>query len=195
MAARRRSEIVVEWNDREWTSMLRAMGEKDGRKVARTAINQTARQTRTEAARRIAKLMGIKVGEARKALQIIFASQNRLEARVIASGRPRNLIHFQARQTRKGVTAKAWGTRKLYKGSFIITSPQGQKLVMKRRGKDRLPIEPLWGPSVPDTMVNEEIRAALQQVIVERLPKNLRRQYERRQRLIQGLAARGRGMS
>ncbi|WP_026986526.1 phage tail protein, partial [Fodinicurvata fenggangensis] len=180
MAARRRSDFQVKWNDREWNAMLRAMGEKDGREVARQAINQTARQTRTEAARKIAKIMGIKVTTARKSLQILHASRQRLEARIIASGRPRNLIHFSARQTRKGVTAKAWGSRKLYKGSFIVTTRQGQKLVMKRRGKDRLPIDPLFGPSVPDTMIDEQVRAALQFLVEERLPRNLQRQYDRR---------------
>lgn len=191
MAARRRSEFQVKWDDREWNAMLRAMGEKDGREVARQAINQTARQTRTEAARKIAKIMGMKVTGARNALQIVHASRQRLEARVIASGRPRNLIHFSARQTRRGVTAKAWGTRKLYKGTFIITARNGQRLVMKRTGKESLPIAPLFGPSVPDTMIDEQVRAALQFLVEERLPRNLRRQYDRRQRLIARRAARG----
>ena len=44
-----------------------------------------------------------------------------------------SLIKFGARQTKKGVSAKAWGKRKIYRGAFIGGGRNsGKRLVFKK---------------------------------------------------------------
>ena len=44
-----------------------------------------------------------------------------------------NAIEFGARQTKKGVSAKIWGVRKVYRGAFIGSGRNsGKQLVFKR---------------------------------------------------------------
>lgn len=68
-----------------------------------------------------------------------------------ASARGINLIAFGARaRKRNGVTArvKKGGVPTVTKSAFIATGKNGAKLVFKRRGKSRLPIDALYGPSI-----------------------------------------------
>ena len=54
------------------------------------------------------------------------------------------LKDFKPVQTKAGVSAKAWGKRKVYEGAFIVDSIG--RHVFKRRTAKRLPIDKLHGP-------------------------------------------------
>ncbi len=73
-------------------------------------------------------------------------------------GRPLSLIHFGARQTRKGVSVKVRKDRgrRVIKGAFVAPDKGGHFRVFKRKGKERLPIESKYTLSVPQ-MFNKEI--------------------------------------
>lgn len=79
-----------------------------------------------------------------------------LGARVLGQGirltgyfRGIGLLNYGARQTDAGVTAAVFrgGARSLREGAFIATLRNGNRQVMKRKGKARLPIETQYGPT------------------------------------------------
>ena len=64
--------------------------------------------------------------------------------------RYKNVIEFGARQTKKGVSAKVWGKRRVYKGAFIGSGRNsGKQLVFKKRKDDPKRIEALHGALLP----------------------------------------------
>lgn len=139
---------------RDMISTLNGLERKAAPRAMSRALNRTATHTRKNAVSEIATLMGIgRKTAVRDEIKIVPATINKLSARLTSSYQPLNLINFRARQTKKGVTASAWGKRKLYKSAFIQTMPKaGKKLVMKRKGKPRLPLQQLYGPSVSNTL-------------------------------------------
>ena len=162
------------------------------------ALNRAATKVRSEAVKRVARDMGLKQKDARRSFQIVRATRAKPEAVIIITGKPIGLIKFGARQTRRGVTAKAWGKRKLYKGAFIAPTSgsggvQAFKLVGGRRGKPRarksgpqagrpyrpeLPINKLFGPSVPQTFADREVLRFVNRVAVITVDKNFQRDMD-----------------
>lgn len=83
---------------------------------------------------------------------------------------------YKARQTRKGVTvAVTPGKRKLieHRGNraFIVAKIGGH--VFAREGKERLPIKKLFGPSLPATFLQDEVRRAWTATATEAMPRRL----------------------
>ncbi|MDJ0513082.1 MAG: phage tail protein [Methyloceanibacter sp.] len=141
-------------------------------KIMNQAINRTAQQARTASVRSISKTMGLKQKDLRSALTLIRSNFTTLRAILVGRGRPLNLIRFGARQTRKGVSAKAYGHRRVYEGSFIAKG-----IVAARRGRARLPIKALFGPGVAKELKNQKPK--VDKVIIERWPINLRQAFRR----------------
>jgi len=144
-------------------------------KAATRSLNRTNDQVATIARRLIAKEMGIPVKAVRAGMFKFKATRQRLGAATVARGRPLNLARFKARQTKRGVSASAWGKRKVYKGAFIAN--QG-RTVFKRTSKQRLPIRPVWGPSIPKTMLKAAIIKAMQQHARNQWQKNFARDMQ-----------------
>ncbi|MDY0882302.1 phage tail protein [Dongia soli] len=172
----------------QFKQALSQLGEKHFRAAGMIAVNDTARQANNLAVKLVAKESGLKSSDVRKRVRIIRASRSTLTAIVRGSGRALPLYTFNARQTKAGVSAKAWGKRKVYRGSFIATMRTGHVGVFTRTGDDRLPIKELFGPGVAGTMGRAEVRAQIEALIRERLPINVKRQMERRLRAISGKA-------
>ena len=80
------------------------------------------------------------------------------EWRFYVSGKPLSLIHFGARQTKKGVSVKVRKDRgrRVIKGAFVAPDKGDHPRVFMREGKKRLPIESKHTLSVPQ-MFNKEI--------------------------------------
>ncbi len=167
-------DIDVSVNFREVERMVRHLpGLVE--KAATRSLNRTNNQVATIAGRLIAKKMGISSKVVRAGLFKIKASKRNLSAVTTASGRPLNLIRFKSRQTKRGVSASAWGKRKVYKGAFI--GNQG-RTVFKRTGQQRLPIKPVWGPSIPKTMVQDIIVNAMSDHAHNQWQKNFARDMQ-----------------
>lgn len=85
---------------------------------------------------------------------------------------------FAPRQTKKGVTAKAWGKRKLYRHAFMAQMKSGHMGIYRREGRERLPIKEMYGPSVPREMATNEIvnemHDTFEERVIARLPANVR---------------------
>lgn len=158
------------------------------------ALNQTATQVRNNAASRIAKAGGFKAMDVRKAMDIHKARPGGLSAVVTATGRSVTLYHAsrtQPVQTKRGVRANAWGKSKVYQGTFLAEMPgSGHVGIFRRKTFSRLPIQELFGPSIPRLMRQPAIRTAIDEVVPVRLRTNIARQVDRELRKRAGLAKR-----
>ena len=174
-------------------SSLNDIGRKALPKAGARTLNRAATSSRSVAVREVAREMGLVQKRVRDQTKITKATPNKLFAVVSAKGGPIALIHFAAREVKRGVTARAWGKRKLYPGTFIgrtktrkaggPLTATGGKQVFRRVSKSRLPIRKLWGPSVPKTMALDVIARAWEskasETIRKRLPRELRREVDR----------------
>lgn len=144
------------------------------RQAAARALNRTAEQVQSAAVKEIARETGLKQKDVRVAMSRRRAKASNLVAVVIATGRAVNLIRF-TKQTREqarragGVIANAWGKSRLYPGTFIANLG---RTVFVRRGKERLPIRAVHGPSIPREMAREKVAKHLETVIKTRWPIN-----------------------
>lgn len=130
---------------------MAALGEKAPLALMR-AINRTASNARTAMTRVIAGDLGIKASIVRDRVKVSEAKRNHLGATLYASPKRIPLIQFKAKGPRpsrgrgRGVTAKIGAGR--YPHAFIARMTSGHEGVFQRRGKRRLPITELHGPSI-----------------------------------------------
>lgn len=143
-------------------------------KAAVRSLNRTARKVRTIARRSTAKRMGLAQKAIKSRMDIDKARPNRLTVLVTGRGKPFNLIRFGARQIKRGVSAKPWGKRRVFRGAFIATMPNGKRIVVARRGEARLPLKALFGPGLARTMADEEVVRAMETTGSETLEKEMR---------------------
>lgn len=130
-------------------------------KAFRRAINHTGDKARTKVRRSLAKQMGLTQKRLRQldALHTRRANFGALEYTITGSGKAISLKEFGARQFRYGVRARPWGQSRRFEGTFIFAgNPRSGKFVagghvFKRTSGASLPIEKLWGPSVPRELV------------------------------------------
>ena len=135
------------------------------------ALNRTAAEARTQVVRKLASQTGLKQKSIREKLIVVRARRSSLVAELQVSGRPLNLLRFGARQTKRGVSAKAWGKRRVYPGTFL--GNRG-RTVFKRVGGKRLPIKPVWGPSIPREFIRNQLDRTIGRVVRERFPVHFR---------------------
>lgn len=128
-----------------------ALADRQQHHVIRRALNRTGDMAYTRVVRVLAEETGAQQKAVRAALRKQRASHSALRYEIVARGGFIPLRDFGARQTRKGVSAAPWGVRRVFPGAFIVKSKGGH--VFKRTGKKRLPIEKLWGPSIPRQML------------------------------------------
>lgn len=144
--------------------------------VAR-ALNRTVSEVRTAMARALVGQTGLKYGVVRSALSTMPASAGSLVAAIVAKGGFTPLAAFGARQTKKGVSAAPWNTRRVFPGTFIVARYGGN--VYKRIGRARFPIAKLYGPAIPIELPRDQSRAAFEtttpRVLVKRLDHELGR--------------------
>jgi len=129
---------------------------RPGAPIAR-ALNRSINSGRTLATRLIASDLGLKVGDVREFVSVQEARADRLEASVQVSARRIPLIKFGAagpdphadatQPGFRGVTVKMKGGAGHYFKAFIARMPSGHVGVFQRRGRRRLPIDQLHGPS------------------------------------------------
>jgi len=154
-------------------------------KAASAALNKTAALVRTNAAREIRTAgYGIKANAIKAQIRLTKATPSQLRALIIATGRPIALINYGARQTSSGVTVNVKNGRKLIKGAFIATMPNGHQGVFVRTDKTSQgtaakpnrrawkynTIKELYGPSIPSAFNNVAVRDALIALVEERFP-------------------------
>lgn len=156
------------------------------------AVNKTAAQVKVQSAREVRDAgYNLKIAQIKKAIQLKRAGKSDLVAVLKATGRPIGLINYGARQTKAGVSVQVKNGRKLIKGAFIATMPNGHQGVFIRKGvghkkivvggKARwsgLPIEELFGPSIPSAFMNKVVQDALKASVKEKFPRLLKHEIE-----------------
>jgi hypothetical protein len=133
------------------------------------ALNKVAASVRAEAVRELAKVTGLRQKDTRAATTLRKAHKGKPFAEIVARGRPLNLIRFDARQLKKGVSARPWGKRWLFKPRVFIAN-QGRTVFIRERGAGRLPIRGMFGPSIARELLRDEVMAAINRKFAERWP-------------------------
>lgn len=87
--------------------------------AASAALNRVATSARKVAVDTIRRETNIKASAVRKYVTTSKSNKTTLTATIRASKYAPNLINFGAREVKKGVSANAWGKRKIYRGAFI----------------------------------------------------------------------------
>ena len=181
-------EVDVRFETKEVSRFLRYIDSEGVARATSRALNQAARQTNTEASKRIRQKRNLKARTIKRQLSIRRASPTRRRAFVVASGRAISLKEYGARRKiiRRdgkrylGVTVEVnRGRRDLVAGAFF--GPGGH--LYRRKGKARTPIRKLWGPSLPATFLRDEVVAAMRGRVRAKYPglldHELRREFRR----------------
>lgn len=122
-------------------------------KAAIRAMNRGINSARTLMVRELARETGLKSGTVREAVPVREATASRLEARLAASLKRIPLVDFNARgplpsRGRGRLTYRIGPRRNRVPSAFLAVMKSGHKGVFKRKGKGRLPIQELFGPSL-----------------------------------------------
>ncbi len=154
-------DISVEDNVDEFLRELSIFDEQVISKATVRTLNETGRVVKSRAAKGVAKEIGTAQKHVTKRIYMKKAYPNKLVS-VISPEHPFRfrLAHFKPRQTKQGVSAAAWGKRKLYRNTFIAKVRAGKNQVegvFVRKGRKRLPIRQLWGGSIPRTFASKHI--------------------------------------
>ncbi len=173
-------EIKIQDVDISRLANAMAAAGKDLPHAIRRAVNHTGDKTRTQVVRALAAQTGAKYGVVRKALHITRANYSNLSYIIHGTGRHMSLKEFgmRTRTVRLGslktkrvqryrvVSAAPWNKRRDFPGVFL--GPGGH--AYKRASDKRLPIEKLWGPSIPREMVRDMTREAFFSTVQSTLP-------------------------
>ena len=103
-----------------------------------TSLNKIGAEVFTQAKRELRDATGLKAGVVAKGMKKDKARRGDEEYSIFIKSRYLNVIEFGARQTKRGVSAKVWGKRKIYRGAFIGSwRNSGKQLVFKKRKDDQ----------------------------------------------------------
>lgn len=165
---------IITFDVRTVNENLNKLGGRIINRVVVRTLNKVAGNVRTGASVAIRKRRALSAKVVREAMSIRKATPAKLESSLVVTGRPIPLKEYSARPTKKGVTVNVSpGGRKLVthagnKG-FIVDKIGGN--VFARQGKERLPIKKLFGPSLPSTFLQENVKAAWLLIATEAMKK------------------------
>ena len=159
---------------------------RDAKRVIAKALSKTAKTGRTKASRVVGREFSIRATAVKSSLSSVDANRNDLRSEIRASGNRLPLLQAAKgiRQTKRGVSAKAYGERQRYRGAFISTMDAGNRGVFKRATSNgvrvgRLPVRQLWGPSVPQALSSEAVKEPLIQQLNDDATRNVNRNIDR----------------
>jgi hypothetical protein len=170
-------ELKITTNFPDIRRQLEGLQKDIAEKATARAVNRTMEQAMTDMSREIRQEFNITAAKVREKLFLRRAGfkggQLSIEAALLSKTkdgrRSLNLINFQARQNREGVAVKIKraGGRKTLKGAFIGNKG---RTVFRRRGKDRLPIDPIQTIDVPMMFNTKKINAVVVRKIKDKFP-------------------------
>ena len=153
-----------------------------------TALNKVGAEVVTQAKRELKDATGLKAGVVAKKIQKDKARRNDNTYSIFIKSRYLNVIEFGARQTKRGVSAKVWGKRKIYRGAFIGSGRNsGKQLVFKQAKDNPKRAEALHGASLPREFHRQDMEKIFKKKIKTRFPILFKRAVE-----FQMLKAKGR---
>lgn len=144
------------------------------------AINHTTAKAITAGNKGITRVWNIKTKDIKGYEVFKRANKNNTTAILTFKSRSLSLIHFQARQLKRGASfkIKKSGGRTTLRHSFIATTRGGYVGVFKRKGKKSLPIE-TFKSITPTTMFKKDGVDDFNNVIDEDLKARLAHELAR----------------
>lgn len=152
-------------------------------KALKNALNQTARQARTDLKNQVRKQYTVKAGKVSQAMRIQRATNTKLDATIFVKGKVLNITNYKSSAPKKGAKAQIVkdGGLKQIVGPKGITAFKGiNDLIWQRRGKERYPIKPLKSLSIPKAVGNEKkVYGMVEPDIKKNLKANVENQVRR----------------
>ena len=159
-------------------NQLGALGEGEAKAVMKSALWRGGNEARTQIKRVLSKQTGIKYGMIDKAMQTKFREKPDLLYELEVTGEETNLNLFGAIQRKKGISARPWNQRRIFKGTFFA---YGGK-VFRRVGPARWPIKPAYGPNIARELVKDETRKFWETAVPPAIMKRVEHEIARRLR-------------
>lgn len=140
------------------------------------SINEVVRMASTKEVRELSQEVGSAQKGIRAKMRILKATRSKMVATLVGRGETPNLIRFDAKKTKAGVSAKVWagGRRRTFRGAFI--GNQG-RTVFRRTGQGR-GIEPVHGPSVGRAWARKKVDQRVNKTVEENWPRIFTRNYK-----------------
>jgi hypothetical protein len=179
-------KVTVKFDDAQLKAALKQFSQQGVTRAAVRALNKAATNVRAESVRIVRERRALPAKTIRDGFSIRRASPATLTSVVTATGRPVPLRDYQARATKKGVTARVvrTGPRKRisHKGNKAFLIKKLGDHVFARETSKRLPIKKLYGPSIPTALASEAISRAIETKAADSLSKRLQEEllYEMR---------------
>lgn len=146
------------------------------------ALNRTADRGRTLAVREMQRDLGASSQKTlRDAVTVDRATSAKAVAFIEARGKRIPIIELNPKprtvsKRRRGVPGVTWGAKnRLIAGSFIAKLVSGHTGVFKRRGKERLPIDELKGPSAAKVFSNRSVQTPVRALLRDFFPQEFKR--------------------
>lgn len=195
--------VSVKLNTTEVSRYLRVSVPGGVARATARGINKAIALVQTRAVRDVADRRAFPVREVKRQTYIRKASARgkmlQLSAVLSMSGRPISLKHYNAQiqgQRGRGKKTSAYvpgaspvsvmvvkGARKVVEGAFVGTNGH----VFRRTTTKRLPVEILFGPSLPTAFVQPIVVSAMRVIAETRTPGLIEREMLRELRLSQGV--------
>jgi len=172
-------EVKVNSNFKKALRDIGNVPRKYVQKAMVTALNKVGAEVVTQAKKELAGATGLKAGVVGKKIKKDKARKGDETYSIHIKSRYLNVIEFGARQTKKGVSAKVWGKRRIYKGAFIGSGRNsGKQLVFKKRKNAPKRIEALHGASLPREFERQDMAKIFNKKIKTRFPILFKRAVE-----------------
>jgi hypothetical protein len=157
-------QIVIKDLDQtriRYEAMVQKVGEGAAALAFSRALNHEGRKSFTAVKRALRKQTDIPPAIISAAMKFRSSSKHHLRTIISGSGNELPLRLFRPAQFSYGVRAKVWGKHQIYRSAFIIARYGGN--VFHRTSKKRLPIQQMFGPSIPREMVKDQTLDAFAQ--------------------------------
>ena len=172
-------EVKVNSNFNKAMRDIRNVPRKYIQKAMVTALNKVGAEVLTQAKRELKDATGLKVGVVAKGLAKDKARRNDETYTIRIKSRYKNVIEFGARQTKKGVSAKVWGKRRVYKHAFIGSGKNsGKQLVFGKSKRNPKKLKALHGASLPREFERQDMKKIFNKKIKTRFPILFKRAIE-----------------
>ena len=148
-------------------------------KALTTSLNKIGAEVFTQAKRELRDATSLKAGVVAKGLKKDKARKGDETYSIFIKSRYKNVIEFGARQTKKGVSAKVWGKRRIYKGAFIGSGRNsGKQLVFGKSKRKKNKLKALHGASLPREFHRGDMEKIFNKKIKTRFPILFKRALE-----------------
>lgn len=180
-------EVKIDKKDVEAAINVLSTTKKGAQTVVNRAINRALMRGRTVASKSLRGRYTIKASDVKKATRLRRPGGTETSGQLVFSGPELTMAHFRIRPSGRDTTGnnrqlvrvevERTGLKPL-KNAFVYNGT-----VFQRKGASRLPIEPRYGPSVPQMVGNENITEGIQSEMRDTF---LRRIDHEAMRLIKG---------